>query len=442
MKRFFILPIIAALVVPTSTCAVQLRVKDLASISDGGAHKLIGYGLVVGLQGTGDGKKALFTVQALANMLEEFGLTIDPGQLEVDNVAAVVVTAELPANATVGAKLDVTVSSLGDAKSLQGGTLLLTPLRAADGQVYAIVQGALSIGGYNAGGRGANVRKNHSAVGRVPNGASIVKAISSSAYGPPGGRQLSLQLHQPDFTTAQRLADSINSQLGRRCARALSAGSVQVSVPADCANIMELITRIENVPVEPDMPARVVINERTGTVVIGSQVRILPVAIAHGSLTVKTQREFQVSQPPPLIYEENLSPRPAVTDLAAGEGAGGEGVGDEQATEESPPEDPAVATLAVEETDLQAAAAGKTNADSEHLLIPPLPSGRGRTVVVPKNTVEVEEQYRQLLPVGGEATLEDLVEALNMLGISPRDLIAIIQALKEAGALQAELIIQ
>jgi len=428
MKRFVILPIIAALVVAVNAAAVPLRVKDLATVSDGGSHKLIGYGLIVGLQGTGDGKKAVFTMQALANMLEQFGLTLDPAQLEVDNVAAVIATAELPSHASEGAKLDVTVSSLGDAQSLQGGTLLLTPLRAADGQVYAIAQGSVSIGGYNAGSGSSNVRKNHSAVGRVPNGASIVKAVSGSLVGSlAGGKQLSLRLHQPDFTTAQRLAEGINSGLAVVCARAISAAGVQVAVPTDCANVMALIMRIENLPVEPDMPARVVINERTGTVVIGSQVRILPVAIAHGALTVKTRREYQVSQPPPLIYEDNstiIQPPAEATEDAP------------PSVENEPTEQPPAATLAVEQV------GDETSAHTEHMIIAPPGRGGGTTAVVPKDTVEVEEQQRRLLPVGGETTLNDLVEGLNALGVSPRDLIAIIQALKEAGALQAELIIQ
>jgi len=408
MKTWLILPTIALLFAATSGDALQLRVKDLAVVSDGGGHKLIGYGLVVGLQGTGDGKKAVFTVQALANMLEAFGLVVDPAQIEVDNVAAVIATAELPTHATEGAKLDVTVSSLGDAQSLQGGMLLLTPLRAADGQVYAIAQGAVSIGGYNAGSGNTNIRKNHSAVGRVPNGASIVKPISNSLA---TDRWLYLLLHQADFTTAQRLADSINARLPGVRAQATSAGSVQVEVPVDCPSVLELITRIENLSVEPDLPARVVINERTGTVVIGSQVRILPVVVAHGSLTVKTQREYQVSQPPPLVYESsNTVVQPQVAGSADG----------------------TAPVSVVAEADA-AAAAHATHA---------LPARGGTTVVVPKDSVQLAEERGYLVPVGGEAKLEDLVAALNALGVSPRDLIAIIQALKEAGALQAELIIQ
>jgi flagellar P-ring protein FlgI len=432
--------VVAVMMIPARAGAVELRVKDLASLSDGGTHKLIGYGLIVGLQGTGDGKKAIFTMQALANMLEEFGLTIAPSQLEVDNVAAVMITAELPADTSVGMKLDVTVSSMGDAKSLQGGTLLLSPLRGADGEVYAIAQGSVSIGGYNGGSGSSNVQKNHSAVGRVPNGASIVKALSSTLLGAQGrGRHLMLQLHQADFTTAQRLADTINERLEGGYARVGSANSVEVALNAGCADVMALIARIENMPIEPDMPARVVINERTGTVVIGSRVRILPVAIAHGALTVKTQREYQVSQPPPLIYEDNS------TVIAAPAESSEEGAVKTEAVEIAQK-----ATLTKEAgggDDTAAAEIGSENKSAvqvtdKHGGVVPIVPGGGRTVVVPKDTVEVAEEDRSLLPVGGEATLQDLTAALNALGVKPRDLIAIIQALKEAGALQAELIIQ
>ncbi len=399
-----------------NTSALELRVKDLAQIDDGGSHKLIGYGLVVGLQGTGDGKKALFTIQSLANMLEEFGVSVEPDQLQVDNVAGVIVTAELPPQTKSGATLDVTVSSMGDSESLQGGMLLLTPLRAADGKVYAIAQGPVSIGGYNAGQGNSNVRKNHSAVGRVPNGASIVRAITADLMNPLGeGSYLSLQLNQPDFTTAQRVAESINRGFADGRAQAVSASLVQVCVDLKSTSVLEAITAIENLCVVPDMPARVVINERTGTVIISSNVRILPVAIAHGGLTVKAQREFLVSQPNPLVYESehgnitqqvgNLNSTAVAAESASGNEAGAEQISGEDV-----------------------------------IVVPPVRGGE--TVVVPEDRVEVEEMQKQLVAVGGEANLGDLVEGLNALGVSPRDLIAIIQALKEAGALQAELVIQ
>ncbi|NLJ35941.1 MAG: flagellar basal body P-ring protein FlgI [candidate division WS1 bacterium] len=230
--------------------------KDVASIADGRAHKLLGYGFVVGMQGTGDGKKAPFTVQSLANMLEQFGISIEASQLDVDNVAAVMVTGDLSSGAAAAVRMDVTVSSLGDAASLQGGTLLLTPLRGADGQIYAIAQGPVSVGGYQAGGRGASVTRNHTAVGRMPNGASVVLPAPASAVLSAG--RLSLQLHQPDFTTAGRLADSISSGLGRICAHAVNSAMIQVAIPPDTPDLTTLIRHIEALPVQPDMPVQVV----------------------------------------------------------------------------------------------------------------------------------------------------------------------------------------
>ena len=393
--------------------AVTLRVKDLVTINDGGSHKLIGYGLVVGLQGTGDGKNAVFTIRSLANMLQQFGVSVEPSELEVANVAATIVTAELPAYAVNGTKLDVTVSSMGDSRSLQGGTLLVTPLRGADGEVYAIAQGPISIGGFSAGGDNASVSKNHAAVGRVPNGGAIVRSLDAAASRAlAGSRCLSLQLHQPDFTTAQRVAESINGGLGFGQARAVTAATVQLQIPTDCANVTELITHIENLPVEPDMAARVVVNERTGTVVIGARVRILPVAIAHGSLTVRAERDYQVSQPNPLVYA------PENTQLTV------------------PPTSP------VPNADGGVSAADVESAGMRPVIVPPGRSPGAQTVVVPDDTVNVAEAATQVVAVGGEATLEDLIAALNTLGVSPRDLIAIIQALKESGALQAELVIQ
>jgi len=420
-------------------CCMSLRVKDLVRINTGGAHKLIGYGLVVGLQGTGDGKKATFTPQTLANMLEEFGVSVEPSLLEVDNVAAVIVTAELPADAAVGTKIDVTVSSMGDAESLQGGTLLLTSLRGADGQVYAIAQGPLSIGGYNIGKDNASVRKNHSLVGRVPNGASTVRPISAEIE---CSQILCLELRQPDFTTAARLAESINSQVEMCSARPINAGMVEVTVALQCPNVVDLVRKIEGLPVEPDIPARVVINERTGTVVIDSKVRILPVAIAHGNLTVKVQREYEVSQPPPLVWQHDdivINPgartsqaqtEPSIGDTSTAGTASGTAI--------------TRGNIALEDAAASAQETVQVGAEDESVVpsLRPPPKTGGRTVVMPKDKVEVEESEQKLLPVGGEPTLQDLIEGLNALGVSPRDLIAIIQALKEAGALQAELIIQ
>ena len=363
------------------------RVKDIAAVVGSGKHKLVGYGLVIGLDGSGDSDRAAISARALANMLNQFGMTIEPRDFQVRNVAAVIVTAELLPLTQVGSPLDVTVSSIGDAQSLQGGILLATPLKGADGNVYALAQGAISIGGFNASGGLDKVQKNHPTVGRVPNGAS------ATAAAPAGGEvtdtvTLTLTLYQPDFTTARNLAVAINAALASadtpgtgiaggsvEIATALAAGSVLVRVPeAQRRDLVGFMSRLESLPVEADAPARVVINERTGTVVIGARVRISPVAISHGSLTIEVKGELQVSQPP-----------------APGVQVGG--------------------------------------------------SGGGQTVLVPNKQLQVKEGGGRLIGISAQATLQDLVAALNALGVKPRDLIAILQTLKEAGALQAELVV-
>jgi flagellar P-ring protein precursor FlgI len=344
-------------------CLCQTRIKDVASVSGSGSHKLIGYGLVVGLEGTGDSTRSIFTAQSVANMLEQFGLTVLPAQVQVKNVAAVIVTAELPAFADVGYRLDVTASSLGDAKSLQGGTLLMTPLQGGDGKVYAVAQGPISIGGFQVAAGGDKAQKNHVAVGRVPAGASVVEAVSEPNA---PAQKISIFLNRPDFTTASRIADSINQAFGPGAAQARNSANVDVAVPEDQrANLTAFISRIEALPVVPDAAAKVVINERTGTVVIGQNVRVLPVAVSHGSLSVEVRAETAVSQPPP------LSP--------------------------------------------------------------------GATVVTPQATLQVEEKPDRLVAISEQNTIEDVVRALNVLGVTPRDLIAILQAMRAANALQAEL---
>ncbi len=354
----------AAAAEPSTAAPSGTRIKDIATIAGVGQHRLIGYGLIVGLDNTGDGMRSTFTVQSLANMLEQFGVTVSPTELRVTNVAAVVVTASLPAFVKVGSTLDVTVSSIGDAKSLGGGTLLLTPLQGLDGQIYAVAQGPVSIGGYNVAAGGERIRKNHPAVGRVPGGASVVRAVPDEL--PTVGLCLSLNL--PDFTTASRIAAAINAELGRDAARALDAASVSVQVPQmDEFELVRLITRLESLPVRPDAAARVVINERTGTVVIGHNVRLLPAAVSHGSLEVQIREWPVIAQPAPL--------------------------------------------------------------------------SAGETVVVPDTRVRAKEETGRLFEIPPQNTVGDLVTALNALGVSPRDLVAILQALKEAGALQGHLAI-
>ncbi|NPV48492.1 MAG: flagellar basal body P-ring protein FlgI [Armatimonadetes bacterium] len=381
--------LVLALSATVNTAGASSRIKDIAVLAGMGRHKLLGYGLVVGLEGTGDSDSSLLTARSTANVLESFGVTVASEDLTAKNVAAVMVTAELPPIAAVNTTLDVTVSSLADAKSLQGGTLLLTPLKAGDGEVYAVAQGAVTIGGFSVQSRsGEQAQKNHVTVGRVPGGASVVKALDSSLAALD---TLELVLLQPDFTTAWRVAQVINQAHGERLATAVDQATVRITLPLQArADITRFVVELENLPVEPDAAARVVINERTGTVVIGSAVRLLPVAICHGGLTVEVHSETQVSQPPPLV----------------GEAAGGAAV----------------------------VVPGSSGTGGNSLT-------GGQTVVVRQEDLRVREAPGQLATVPAAATLDDLVKALNTLGVKPRDLIAILQALKEAGALQAELVL-
>ena len=401
------------------------RIKDIAVVNGLGKHKLLGYGLVAGLEGSGDSDTSALTTRSIANMLEAFGVTVTTGDLTAKNVAAVMVTAELPPIMAVGSTLDVTVSSLADAKSLQGGTLLLTPLKAADSQVYAIAQGAITVGGFNVQtATGEAVQKNHVTVGRVPNGASVVKALAADLR---DLQQLSLSLLEPDFTTAVRMARAINEALCQEMATAVDNATVQVVIPpAVRDNLPPFIVTLENLSVEPDTAARVVINERTGTVVIGQRVRLMPVAICHGGLTVEVHGQTQVSQPPPLV---GVAPSAAAS--AGITGQVGQGV-QPAVTEQKPPAGAKPAPPVQEVAPAVIAPA--------HL--PPGGSlTGGSTVVVRQEELKVQEKGGSLALIPEQATLEDLVTALNALGVKPRDLIAIIQALKEAHALRAELVL-
>ena len=341
-----------------------VRIKDIVDINGVRENQLVGYGLVVGLDGTGDGKKSLFTVQSMASMLEKMGITINPGEIAVSNVAAVMVTAKLPPFARTGNRIDALVSSIGDAKNLQGGTLLMTPLKAANGQVFAVAQGPVNTGGFSTAGAGGSVQKNFPTVGRVIEGALVEREID---LGLNSRRNLTLSIREPDFTTATRVTDAINALFYDRIADAEDAGTIQIKVPmAYLGNIVELVSMIEKLEVRPDLNARVVINERTGTVVMGENVRISTVAIAHGNLSIVIKESPQVSQPAP---------------FAQG----------------------------------------------------------GQTVVTPNTDIAVQEDTNQLVLLPAGASIGDVVGALNALGVSPRDLIAIFQAIKAAGALQAEL---
>ncbi len=357
--------IMVLVIVLSSTLAQAVRIKDIANIKGVRQNQLVGYGLIVGLNGTGDNDDLKYTIQSLAAMLQKMGVTVRAEDIESENVAAVMVTAVLPPFARVGNQIDVLVSSIGDAENLQGGTLLFTPLKAADGQVYAIAQGPVSTGGFDAGGAaGGGVQKNFPTVGRVPGGALIEKEI---AYDFNGKKILTFVLDMPDFTTASRMAKAINAAVNDRIARTQDAATVEVRVPYKYrGNVVELATLIESLGVTPDTVSKVVINERTGTVIMGENVRISTVAIAHGNLSIQIKETEDVSQPLPF-------------------------------------------------------------------------SRGGQTVVTPDSDVIVEEGKKPIFLVESGVSIGEVVRALNALGVSPRDLIAIFQALKAAGALQADL---
>jgi flagellar P-ring protein precursor FlgI len=343
----------------------RTRLKDVARVKGVRGNALLGYGLVVGLNKTGDRRQTFFATQSLAALLQRMGVSVPAAAMRVENVAAVMVSAELPPFAQPGAALDTTVASIGDARSLQGGLLLLTPLKAPDGQVYAVAQGPLSLAGFGAGeGGGSRVQVNHLTVGRIPGGATVEREAPRIVF----AGQVEVVLSFSDFTTAARLAESINQTLGEARAEARDGRTVVVSVPEVYAGReVDFLARIEAVELDTDVAARVVVNERTGTIVMGEKVRIASVAVAHGALSVRIDSRFQVSQPAP---------------LAAGE-----------------------------------------------------------TVVVPERQIDAEEEKARVMSLREGATIAELIEGLNAIGATPRDIVAILQALSAAGALQAELVI-
>lgn len=348
--------------------AGQERIKDLASIAGVRDNQLVGYGLVVGLDGTGDQTtQTPFTVQSLKNMLGQLGVTLPANTSpQLKNVAAVMVTADLPPFAKAGQRVDITVSSLGNAKSLRGGTLLMTPLKGADGQVYAIAQGNLTVGGFGAGGAdGSRITVNVPSVGRVPNGATVEREVPTS-FG--HGDSLVLNLHRPDFTTANQIAEVINQNFGKDVAEPIDGSSVQVRAPRTPGQRVSFVSMLENLPVLAGTPpARVVINARSGTIVIGSGVKVYPAAVSHGNLTVTISENAQVSQP-------------------------------------------------------QAFAGG-------------------RTAVTPQSNVQAKEDKNRMFLFAPGTSLGDIVQAVNDVGAAPGDLVAILEALREAGSLRAELIV-
>lgn len=343
-----------------------VRIKELASFEGVRENQLVGYGLVVGLNGTGDSDQARLQLQSVANMLERMGVSVNPGLIKLKNVAAVMVTATLPPFAKQGNQLDVTASSLGDAKSLAGGTLVMTPLKGADNQVYAVAQGSILTNSFAFGGQGASIQKNHPTAGRIPNGALVERELPNSLA---GKSRLRLNLAQADFTTASRIASVVNGKFGGGIAVTADPGSVMIQVPDGYSSRMiDFIASVETLDVRPDRIAKVVLNERTGTIVMGDQVRISTVAVSHGNLSLVIKETPQVSQPAPL-------------------------------------------------------------------------STGGETKVVPRTQLKVEEEARRLMLLSEGATIGDVVRALNTLGVTPRDLIGILQAIKAAGALQADLTI-
>ncbi len=344
------------------------RIKDLATIAGVRDNQLVGYGLVVGLNGTGDQtSQTPFTVQSLKNMLARFGVTIPPNvNPQLKNVAAVSLSAVLPPFAKRGQTIDVTVSSLGNAKSLRGGTLLMAPLKGADGRVYAIAQGNLVVSGLTAGGAdGSKVTVNIPSVGRIPNGATVEREVHNPFL---EGDFLTLNLFSPDFTTANRLASAINRALGPGTAQPVDGASVRVSAPRQAAQRVAFMSLLENLQVAPgEAPARVIVNSRTGTVVIGAHVRVMPAAVSHGSLTVTISEQPRASQPAPL--------------------------------------------------------------------------STGTTQVLQSSQVKAEEENNHMFLFNPGVTLSQIVAAVNRVGAAPSDLVAILEALKEAGALHAQLIV-
>lgn len=341
------------------------RVKDLASIAGVRSNQLIGYGLVVGLDRTGD--KTKFTGQSLRNMLVEMGINIPPGtDPKSKNVAAVSVHADLPPFVKPGQKIDVTVSSLGDAKSLRGGSLLMTPLKGADGNIYAMAQGNLVVGGFGAdAGDGSRVTVNIPSAGRVPNGATVERTVKNAFN---VGDHIVLNLHNPDFTTVSRLTDAINHTLGKGTAHSMDASSVKINAPRDPSQRVPFLSLIENLELNPgEAPAKVVVNSRSGTVVIGQHVRVSPAAVTHGNLSVTISANPEVSQPNPL--------------------------------------------------------------------------SQGQTVITPNFDVEISEEDSRMFVFDPGVSLDDIVRAVNQVGAAPGDLVAILEALKQSGALRAQLVV-
>lgn len=345
------------------------RVKDIADLEGVRDNQLLGYGLVIGLNGTGDDiKKSVFTKQAIINLVKRLGMAITPDvfqQMKTQNVAAVMVTAELPPFVRPGSSIDVMVSSMGDASSLAGGALLMTPLKGPDGKTYAIAQGPLTVGAISFGGKAAKVQKNHPTIGRIPDGGLVERSVGYEL--PPSG-DLLYQLREADFTTAARMTQAINDQFGQDTAHSLDSANVKVLMPEDYnSNLVGFISDLENINIPTDTPARIVVNERTGTIVMGQDVKISTVAVSHGNLNLVISETLDVTQPNPLA--------------------------------------------------------------------------EGETVAAPVTAIEAVEEEGNLVVLDMGVSIGDIAQALNAIGATPRDLIAIFQAIKAAGALHGELVV-
>ena len=362
---------------PTANCqqiakagdnALTVRVKDLADIEGVRSNQLIGYGLVVGLNRTGDRvQQNLYARQTLQNLLERMGISTEAAGLKPENVATVLVTATLPPFVRQGSKIDVTVNSIGDSRSLQGGTLILTPLKGIDGQTYAVAQGSVSIGGISAGDKGNSVEINHPTVGRVPNGANVERVVPTNLA---ADNQITLVLRNEDFSTAAKLNQAINRKFGAGTAKAVDGRNVEINLPANFTeNRVGFIAELESLRITPDNIAKIIINERTGTIIMGREVRISGVAISQGGVTIRIGTQYEVSQPSAL-------------------------------------------------------------------------SKTGETAVVPQTSVEVQEQKPESVILPDGATVDEVVRGLRAMGVSARDIISILQAIKSAGAMNAELEMQ
>lgn len=365
MQRKFSVYALSLLSLLMLTPAGATRIKDMATLEGRRDNQLVGYGLVVGLAGDGDSNQATYTLQSIANMMQRFGVTVDPDDIRANNVAAVMITADIPAYVEAGSRIDVTVSSLGDADSIQGGVLLQSPLMGADDEVYAVAQGAMLLGGFFVGGEDTSVQRNHPTVAIIPDGAIVERTIRSEVI---RNNSVTVLLRNPDFASAVKLAERVN-QFFPGAAEAMTPQAINVMIPGDYVkNPVTFIASLESIEVEPDVVAKVIMNERTGTIVTTSAVRLSEVAVSHGNLTVNIARTPVVSQP-------------------------------------------------------NAFSEGETVADSVEEL----------------NAVEGQGGFTRL---SNAPTLQDLTTTLNTLGVSPRDMMVILQTIDAAGALHAELIFQ